>query len=524
MPALALLGMFLAAPGTGAYEHHALPVQFEDYESGVVAEHRERDRPYFLLFSAQWCHWCHVLAQTTLNDETVYTYLNEHFTNVFIDADIHSSVYVSYEARGVPFTVFLNPDGSVYYKYSGTLYAQDFLEVIQEVKSKAGPGKSAFEEESGRAYVPAKTLSEGDLQMLLDGFRQGILEGFDEQQHGLGSGQKTILPRAFLYLMSSSSGEDRARAVRSIEKTLRKAIARIYDPIEGGFFRYAETRDWRIPHYEKMADLNAGAVLLLYRVNQASPSSRLKETADQILRYLSATLFDARLGTFLSFQEADTHYYQLNRDQRTVHGQPHVIRRVFTDRLAVTLDYLLQTLDFAPDDTLKRKLVASLDFLAAMFRTQGDVYHYYSTEEARWEGAGDLRDRALLGILFSRAAARLHDRSYQALASKIVRSTIEGYFDRAKGVFTDPLLPRGGDAEYLMETNGLLAQALMTLDEGSSPEYAEIVRSLATYFSAMHGALEDRLWDPQDWAFTERYVPYLRAMDAYLARRNQASR
>ena len=72
--------------------------------------------------------------------------------------------------------------------------------------------------------------------------------------------------------LNTSSGRDRQDAVLWISETLKKAIDKIYDPVEGGFFRYAEKDNWDIPHYEKMAGLNAGSILLLYKVNKEIPN------------------------------------------------------------------------------------------------------------------------------------------------------------------------------------------------------------------------------------------------------------
>jgi len=87
--------------------------------------------------------------------------------------------------------------------------------------------------------------------------------------------------------------------VEGVGKALDRAIEAIYDPVEGGFFRFAETRDWRIPHYEKMADLNAGAVLVLYRLGEVSSSAQRAEAGVRTTEYLQSTLYEPRLGTFL---------------------------------------------------------------------------------------------------------------------------------------------------------------------------------------------------------------------------------
>ena len=79
-------------------------------------------------------------------------------------------------------------------------------------------------------------------------FHQGILDNFDLKEYGLGTGEKSILHQTFIYLLDSLRGTDRKDAIRWVTRTLEKAVEHIYDPVEGGFFRYAEKKDWQIPH------------------------------------------------------------------------------------------------------------------------------------------------------------------------------------------------------------------------------------------------------------------------------------
>jgi hypothetical protein len=127
-----------------AYEHQDSLVNFVEYTEDVISRSRQENKPYFLLFSAEWCHWCHEFAEKTLARQDVADYLNQHFVNVFIDTDIHNAAYVKYRATGLPYTVYLNPDGSLYYRYSGTLYGDNFLEVLREVVAEVGVGKYAL--------------------------------------------------------------------------------------------------------------------------------------------------------------------------------------------------------------------------------------------------------------------------------------------------------------------------------------------------------------------------------------------
>ena len=106
-------------------------------------------------------------------------------------------------------------------------------------------------------YVPPKKLDKSFLNEMKKTFINGLLDNLDWKEYGLGKREKTILPKTFQYFLNSSNVNENEDVVLWISKTLAKAIENIYDPIEGGFFRLAETRDWDIPLYEKMADLNA---------------------------------------------------------------------------------------------------------------------------------------------------------------------------------------------------------------------------------------------------------------------------
>ena len=505
-----------------AFEHEESSINFQDYSLDVIKKNRDKNKPYYLLFAAQWCHWCDLFIEETLSKEKVYTYLRNNFTNIFIDVDIHSSAYRKYKATGVPFTVFLNPDGSPYYKYAGALYAKEFLEVIQDVHKNISENRTVDGEENYQIeYEPPTELKTADLEKIREMYQQGILDNFDLKEFGLGTGEKSILHQTFLYLLDSLRGQDRKDAIRWISKTLEKAVENIYDSVEGGFFRYAEKKDWDIPHYEKMADLNAGAVKVLYEINKQSPSPYLKKAADKTVQYLTSTLYDSNIGSFLSFQEADTSYYFLNKKNRKHNQRPNVVEKVFTDRLAKTLFYLIDVLEFNTNYELQEKVKKSLDFMAKMILKNEEIYHYYSISERQWLSNGSLPDYANSATLFFKAAKKFQNKSYNEVAMKILRLSKESFFDAEKMIFFDPTMDSLDDVEYLMEMNGLFAQMILDIEiiEEKKDDLRYKSEPMITYFSAMDEMLEEQIWDAENWKFAERYVPYMRALDKYLASR-----
>ena len=519
---LLLAVITIIPPHAEAFEHEESSINFQNYSRDVIKQNRDKNKPYFLLFAAQWCHWCDLFIEETLSKEKVYTYLRNNFTNIFIDADIHSSAYRKYKATGVPFTVFLNPDGSPYYKYAGALYAKEFLEVIQDVHKNISENRTVDGEENYQIeYEPRTELKTADLEKIREMYQQGILDNFDLKEYGLGTGEKSILHQTFLYLLDSLRGQDRKDAVRWISNTLDKAVANIYDSVEGGFFRYAEKKDWQIPHYEKMADLNAGAVMILYEINKHSPTPILKKAAEKTVQYLTSTLYDPNIGAFLSFQEADTSYYFLNKKNRKHNQRPNVVEKVFTDRLAKTLFYLIDVLEFNTHYALQEKVTKSLDFMAEMILKNDQLYHYYSISERQWLSSGSLPDHAYSARLFLKAATKFVSTRYHEAAMKILRLSKGRFHDAEKQIFIDPTMDTLDDVEYLMEMNGLFSQMMLDMEmiQWTYDDHRNKIEPMITYFSAIDEILEDQIWDAENWQFVEHYVPYLRAVDKYLASR-----
>jgi uncharacterized protein YyaL (SSP411 family) len=501
-----------------AFEHEESLVEFVEYSEDVVRRNRNQNKPYFVLFAAEWCHWCRVFAENTLTRQDVADYLNQNFVNVFVDADIHNAAYVKYRATGLPFTVFLNPDGTLYYKYTGTLYGDNFLAVISEVATEVGAGKFALGMEAYQvSYTAPRRLDLAALQELPDAFKQGLLENFDAEEYGLGRERKLILPRTYSYLLQQADVENRNQAIKQIEKTLRRAIDKIYDPLEGGFFRYAEKRNWQIPHYEKFADLNAGTVLLLYQINQVSPSPELKQAADLTLDYLTSTLFDVETGSFLSFQIADTYYYSLNQKQRESARKPKIMSKIFTDRLAMTLSYLIQIDEIIDDQALQDQIRQSLDFLLLMINQEGGLKRYYSIADNQWLTQSGLSDHALIARLLVESARHFDDPRYADLAASVLHSAVTKFYNKEKGIFIEPSVKEGTNIEYLMEMNAMLALSIMGLGDRLDPGGTRIVKSVTTYFSGMVETLDQRFWNAVEWEFAESYVPFLQVVDKFLA-------
>jgi hypothetical protein len=478
---------------------------------------KKEDKPLFILISAVWCFWCHVFDEKALSSEKVYSYLNKNYINVFVDADINRDLYFKYQATALPYIVFLKPDGSLLHKYGGTLYADDFLGLLKTLKQKAYI-KEAAAVGATAAYQPPARLDAANVKAIRTTFTETFTENFDEEEFGVGNHRKFLLPQTFLYL-TEKAGKEKNKFNSMVGRTLIKAIGTIYDPVEGGFFRYAETRDWRIPHYEKMLEVNSAVLLLLLKADAAASSPELKEAARKTADYLSTQLFDKGIGAFMGFQVADESYYLLSADKRKAAVKPPVIKKVFVDKLSESLFYLLDASPLLNDAAFDKKVKRAIEFLVKMVKENNTVRRYYSIEDGGWLLSGSLADHAHLALLFAKAYKVSGNAEYLRMSSRVLSDAKQKFWNKNSKIYELQTSAGPKNREYLMELNSVITLARLLAPEPKSGD--EVYKSIETtlaYFSGMDEILSDRAWEAKDYFFLEIYARYLSVVDLYISR------
>jgi len=517
-PAAAVLLLLAAfAARADAYTHHKLPVKFLEHNEQAFELAKKENKPIFILISAVWCYWCKVFDEKALVSENVYSYLNKNYINIFIDADINRDLYFKYQATALPYIVFLKPDGSLLHKYGGALYADDFRGLLQTLL-KTAYLKNA-DHGLAAAYKPPTGLDPENVETIRNTFTQAFLENFDEEEFGVGNHRKFILPHTFLYL-AGKAGKEKGRYSRMVAKTMKKAVAKVYDPIEGGFFRYAETRDWRIPHYEKMLEVNAAILLLLLKADAAEASPELRQAAKKTAGYLSTQLFDNKTGAFRAFQVADEKYYNLSEKERKKTRRPEIIKKVFADKLAESLSYFLDVSPLLKDDAFDAKIKRGIDFLVKMLKEENSVRRYYSTDDGRWLLDGSLADHAYLAMLFSKAGKVYKNPEYLRLSSRVLGDADKKFWNKNAKIYEVGSSSGPKNLEYLMELNSAIAIArLINAEQKDGGNAYKTVEAMLAYFSGLGDTLSERAWESKDFVFLEVYARYLAAADLYLSQK-----
>ncbi|MFD3639673.1 thioredoxin domain-containing protein [Streptomyces sp. NBUL23] len=320
-------------------QHADNPVDWWPWSPEAFAEARERGVPVLLSVGYSSCHWCHVMAHESFEDETVATYLNAHFVPVKVDREERPDIDAVYMEAvqaatghgGWPMTVFLTPDAEPF--YFGTYFPPEarhgspsFQQVLEGVvaawtdrrEEVAEVAERIVADLAGRSLVHGGDGVPGEseiAQALL-----GLTREYDEQHGGFGGAPKFPPSMVVEFLLRHYARTGSEGALQMAADTC-SAMARggIYDQLGGGFARYSVDREWVVPHFEKMLYDNALLCRVyahLWRTTGSDEARRIAlETADFMVRELRTAE-----GGFASALDADSE----DADGRHVEGAYYV--------------------------------------------------------------------------------------------------------------------------------------------------------------------------------------------------------
>ena len=305
-------------------QHAYNPVNWYPWGAEAFEKARKEGKAIFLSIGYSTCHWCHVMAHESFEDQAIAALLNKYFICIKVDREERPDIDRVYMAAtqamtgsgGWPMSLFLFPDGKPF--YAGTYFPPEakygrpgFPEIIEAVQKAWENNRDSLLRSAEsitqhlQATTSAVTTKELDPYWLEKGF--DMLAGtYDHQYGGFGSGNKFPRPVVFDFLLRYHKRSGNPNALKMVKETLSgMANGGIYDHLGGGFHRYSVDSLWRVPHFEKMLYDQAQlitAYLELYRVT-ANPEFGVvaKETIEYVLRDMLDTN-----GGFYSAEDADS--------------------------------------------------------------------------------------------------------------------------------------------------------------------------------------------------------------------------
>ncbi len=268
-------------------QHANNPVQWLPWGDEALSRAKTENKPILLSIGYSACHWCHVMAHESFEDEATAQIMNQQFINIKVDREERPDLDKVYQQAhqlltqqpgGWPLTVFLTPEDQAPF-FAGTYFPKEPRQGMITFRDLLGQIASACQEQpqeianqndallrAMRQLAPTPSEANPIDSIPLETARQQLARAFDATYGGFGKAPKfphtTDLERLLRHWLAC--GQADARALHMVDHTLHSmAQGGIYDQLGGGFFRYSVDEQWQIPHFEKMLYDN-GPLLALY--------------------------------------------------------------------------------------------------------------------------------------------------------------------------------------------------------------------------------------------------------------------
>ena len=284
-------------------QHADNPVHWREWSPAALAEAANRDVPIVLSIGYAACHWCHMMAHESFEDDQVAAAMNAGFVCIKVDREERPDIDAVYMNAtialtghgGWPMTCFLTPDGRPF--FCGTYYPKDaFLKLLSAVSETWTDRRNEVEQTSDQIADELRSMAAGlpgggpPIQpALCDHAVAAVLDDEDTKRGGFGGAPK-FPPSALLEaLLRHWERTGSVQVLDAVERT-GNAMARggMYDQLAGGFARYSVDKDWVVPHFEKM--LYDNALLLRAYAHWA------RRTGDPLARRITAETARFLLG------------------------------------------------------------------------------------------------------------------------------------------------------------------------------------------------------------------------------------
>lgn len=303
-------------------------VAWRNWDDGLFAQATAEKRFVILDLEAVWCHWCHVMEQTTYSDGEVQRLIAQKYVAVRVDQDANPDLSNRYGDWGWPATIVFGPDGTEIAKIRGYIEPERMRALLKAVIDDPSPGPSvgeAFEVKPAASPFLTKAQRE-DLTKDYD-------KSYDDKLGGWGEDQKYIDADSMDMAIARAEAGDGV-ATKRARQTLDAAIALI-DPTWGGVFQYSEAGSWTHPHFEKIISFQAQYLRQYSQAYALWKEPKYLAAAKDIERYLAAFLTGPE-GAFYVSQDADLNheidghkYYALPDADRRKLGLPRIDKKLY---------------------------------------------------------------------------------------------------------------------------------------------------------------------------------------------------
>jgi uncharacterized protein YyaL (SSP411 family) len=365
-------------------------IDWYDWEPATFALAQAENKPILLDLTAVWCHWCHVMDETTYSDRTVISLIHTRYIPIRVDTDQRPDIQARYLMDGWPTTAFLTPQGDILF---GKTFVppEELIPLLQEISDYYAANEADIaaraaelrQQQAAARPEPAPSIPNDAVQAALN----WLETEYDPTHGGFGRQAKFPAPAAvalaFRYAHSADDAIWRERALHTLT-----GMHSLVDPVWGGVYRYSVSPDWQTPHYEKLLSTNAEVLSNYLEAYQATGDTTYRATAEAILRYVERFLWDP-VGGFYGSQDADLvqpgghgilvvgeEYFPLPEEERLALGIPYVDRTFYTNWNGQMIGRMLEAAAVLEEPRYREMALLALDRLWEQGRgPEGQMWH-----------------------------------------------------------------------------------------------------------------------------------------------------
>jgi uncharacterized protein YyaL (SSP411 family) len=305
-------------------QHAHNPVQWYSWGEDALNKAKQENKPIFLSIGYSACHWCHVMAHESFENEEIAQVMNKYFVNIKVDREERPDIDDVYQkvcqlttgSGGWPLSVFLTPDQRPFYvgtyfppldNYGRPGFGSIVRQLAQAWSEKPGDVLQAAENFVNTLQKTESIISDSKLEKsILDEAAVNLLSIADMSNGGFGQAPKFPNASNLSFMMRYSKLSGIEKFQEFVFKTLtRMSNGGLYDQLGGGFHRYSTDSRWLAPHFEKMLYDNALLPPVYVEAYQISKDPAYLEVVKDTLRYVMREMTSPE-GGFYSAQDADS--------------------------------------------------------------------------------------------------------------------------------------------------------------------------------------------------------------------------
>ena len=342
-------------------QHADNPVEWYPWGEPALSLAKEQNKPILLSIGYSACHWCHVMAHESFEDEATAKIMNELYINIKIDREERPDLDKIYQTAqylltqrsgGWPLTMFLTPEdqmpffGGTYFPDTARHGLPSFKELLHHIsdfyhnrREEIGSQNESMNNALQNIYQPNYTKVELTPD-IFDSCNQLLEQTFDAEHGGFGNAPKFPHPSNIerllrFYAQSKIAGIEKSRPLHAAIFSLEKmAAGGIYDHLGGGFSRYSVDQYWMIPHFEKMLYDNGPLLALYAQAFSLNYSEQFKKTCEGTTAWLMREMQSSEGG----------YYSALDADSEGVEGKYYVWEKAEVEQTLSADEYAV----FAP--------------------------------------------------------------------------------------------------------------------------------------------------------------------------------